>query len=61
MEGICHHMTITMTFFIVGLQRSITFHGPPILLYLLCFVVIAPERRAGDPGSIPGPVENFFS
>ena len=25
------------------------------------FVVIAPARRAGDPGSNPGPVENFFS
>ena len=24
-------------------------------------VVIAPVRRAGDPGSIPGPGENFFS
>ena len=24
-------------------------------------VVIAPARRAGDPGSIPGPGENFFS
>ena len=24
-------------------------------------VVIAPERRAGDPGSIPGPGEKFFS
>ena len=23
------------------------------------FVVIAPARRAGDPGSIPGPGENF--
>ena len=22
-------------------------------------VVIAPARRAGDPGSIPGPSENF--
>ena len=24
-------------------------------------VVIAPARKAGDPGSIPGPPENFFS
>ena len=24
-------------------------------------VVIAPARRAGDPGSNPGPGENFFS
>ena len=24
-------------------------------------VVIVPARRAGDPGSIPGPGENFFS
>ena len=24
-------------------------------------VVIAPARRAGDPGSIPGPGEKFFS
>ena len=24
-------------------------------------VVIAPSRRAGDPGSNPGPGENFFS
>ena len=24
-------------------------------------LVIAPARRAGDPGSIPGPGENFFS
>ena len=24
-------------------------------------VVIAPVRRAGDPGSIPGPGENVFS
>ena len=24
-------------------------------------VVIAPARRAGDPGSIPGSGENFFS
>ena len=24
-------------------------------------VVIAPARRAGDPGSILGPGENFFS
>ena len=24
-------------------------------------VVTAPARRAGDPGSIPGPGENFFS
>ena len=24
-------------------------------------VVIAPTRRAGDPGSIPGPGKNFFS
>ena len=24
-------------------------------------VVIAPARRAGDPVSIPGPGENFFS
>ena len=24
-------------------------------------VVIAAARRAGDPGSIPGPGENFFS
>ena len=24
-------------------------------------VVIAPARRTGDPGSIPGPSENFFS
>ena len=24
-------------------------------------VVIAPARRAGDSGSIPGPGENFFS
>ena len=24
-------------------------------------VVIAPVRRAGDPGSNPGPGENFFS
>ena len=24
-------------------------------------VVIAPARRAKDPGSIPGPGENFFS
>ena len=23
-------------------------------------VVIAPARRAGDPGSIPGPGEKFF-
>ena len=23
-------------------------------------VVIAPARRAGDPGSIPGPGKNFF-
>ena len=23
-------------------------------------VVIAPARRAGDPGSNPGPGENFF-
>ena len=23
-------------------------------------VVIAPARRAGDPGSIPGPGESFF-
>ena len=23
-------------------------------------VVIAPERRAGDPGSNPGPGENFY-
>ena len=23
-------------------------------------VVIAPARRARDPGSIPGPVKNFF-
>ena len=26
-----------------------------------CLVVIAPARRAGDPGSNPGPGENFFS
>ena len=24
-------------------------------------VVIAPARRAGDPGTNPGPGENFFS
>ena len=24
-------------------------------------MVIAPARRAGDPGSNPGPGENFFS
>ena len=24
-------------------------------------VVIAPARKAGDPGSNPGPDENFFS
>ena len=29
---------------------------------LLCgLVVIAPARRAGDPGSNPSPGENFFS
>ena len=27
--------------------------------YLCGLVVIAPARRAGDPGSIPGPGENF--
>ena len=27
----------------------------------ICLVVIAPARRAGDPGSNPGPDENFFS
>ena len=26
-----------------------------------CLVVIAPARRAGDPGSNPGPGQNFFS
>ena len=36
--------------------------------FLLCpvdrlsgLVVIAPAHRTGDPGSIPGPDENFFS
>ena len=29
--------------------------------FLLVPVVIAPARRAGDPGSNPGPGEIFFS
>ena len=33
--------------------------GP--LDYLGGLVVIAPARRAGDPGSNPGPGENYFS
>ena len=31
------------------------------LLLIRGLVVIAPARRAGDQGSIPGPGENFFS
>ena len=34
-------------------------HGP--VNHLGGLVVIAPASRAGDPGSNPGPGENFFS
>ena len=29
--------------------------------FLLGLVVIAPARKVGDPGSNPGPGENFFT
>ena len=33
--------------------------GPTVLKSKKVKVVIAPAHRAGDPGSIPGPGENF--
>ena len=45
-------------------QEYLLLFGSPLLGQvdrLGGLVVIAPARRAGDPGSIPGAGENFFS
>ena len=53
-EHLCWHY-----FLIRGFYVNDTYRQVPICVVNI--VVIAPARRAGDPGSIPGPGENFFS
>ena len=44
--------SLSSRFIYCSLERAIFY-------FYFIIVVIAPARRAGDPGSIPGPGENF--